>query len=94
MPRTGFRIVIEGTGQHHEGSTVDADYIAQRLATELAGAGHDLGSVEFTPGGANPAQGDDALYASDSLGTAGPQVAEVVDEPPVVPDEADPFAEG
>lgn len=98
MPRTSFRIVIEGTGQHHEGSTLDADYIAQRLATELAGVGHDLASVQFTPGGPNPAQGVYALYESDSLGTDGPQVAEAVDpivalppldEPPEVTDPPD-----
>jgi hypothetical protein len=83
MPRTNYRIVIEGTGQHHEGSTLDADYIAQRLVRDLMTNGQQVDRAEFTPGGPNPAKGAFALHPSDSLGTPEPQVAVIVAMPPL-----------
>lgn len=83
MPTGDFSITIEGHGQHHEGSTDDANYLAERLVTELRGKGHALSFVEFLPGTPDAAQVT-GHARSDGLGVLDAELTEPADVTPDV----------
>ncbi len=46
-----WHISIKGTGQHHNGSPLDAEQMAQKFVAELEAAGHRLSEADVVHGG-------------------------------------------